>query len=203
MSLIMGAKAPKLVCVLLHGRGQRPEEMAGHVVDRLHLPGVQFRLPRALSGSWYDARAVDPLNPRTLAQLDAALDMVAAEIAAVPGLPVLLAGFSQGACLALEFVLGRQSTLAGLCLLTGCRVGNDAGGPVRALHGLPVYAACGDADNWIPLDRFGAAILTLAQSGARVRADVFPGREHEVSDPEIATLTAMLEAVSEGREVLA
>ena len=192
-------------CLFLHGRGQTPDDMLHDVVDRINLSGVHYRLPAAPGKSWYDAKAVDRSTAATRAQLGAALDLVAAELAALEteGIAperIVLAGFSQGACVALELVLQRPALLGGLCLLTACRVGGATGG--GPLRGLPVYAGCGDADSWIPLPQFIAALHDLGAAGARLRADIFPDRPHLVCDAEIAALRAMLQAVASGQREL-
>ncbi|CAN0589864.1 unnamed protein product, partial [Ectocarpus sp. 12 AP-2014] len=98
---------PRAVCVLVHGRGQSPEEMQSHILARLDAPDVAFVLPRAAEGAWYAARAVDPLTDSTRTALGAALDQLDADMTmardAHPDLPLLLAGFSQGACLSIEY----------------------------------------------------------------------------------------------------
>jgi phospholipase/carboxylesterase len=193
------------LCVFLHGRGQSPEEMADHVIDRLRNTTAHVVLPRAPGGVWYEARAVDPLSARSASQLEAALDAIDAAIdlgvsEGVPGDRIVLAGFSQGACLSLEYALRRPGRLRGLVAFTGCRVG----GALRAqagtfLDGLPAYLSCGDADPWIPLDAFFEAAQDVARAGSALRVEVFPGRVHEVLDAEIAALDAMLEQVAAGR----
>ncbi|WP_442582904.1 alpha/beta hydrolase [Mesorhizobium sp. ASY16-5R] len=193
------------LCVFVHGRGQSPEEMADHVIDRLRNSSAHVVLPRAPGGVWYEARAVDPLSARSASQLEAALDAIDAAIdlavsEGAPGDRIVLAGFSQGACLSLEYVLRRPGRLRGLVAFTGCRVG----GALRAqaatfLDGLPAYLSCGDADPWIPLDAFFEAAQDVARAGAALRVEVFPGRVHEVLDAEIAVLDAMLEQVAAGR----
>ena len=70
-------KQARAICVFVHGRGQSPEEMQSHVLARLDAPDVAFVLPRAESGSWYDARAIDPLTAGTRTALQAALDCAA------------------------------------------------------------------------------------------------------------------------------
>jgi len=204
--LRLGARgsAAKAVCVFVHGRGQSPEEMQSHVLARLAAPGVAFVLPRAPTGAWYEARAVDPLTSVARAQLSAALDHLAAAIVAaraeLPGLPLLLAGFSQGACLSMEYVCAGLPPPEALVALTGCRVGVPADGRAEAAPaGLPIYLTGADADPWIPLGAFTEALGSLGKMGARVRADVFPGRAHEVSDAEIAMLEAILSDLSAGR----
>ena len=174
--------AAKALCVFVHVRGQTPEDMEAHVVARLGVDDIAFVLPRAPKGAWYQARAVDPLTPVARAELAAALDHLAAAVAAAraayPGLPAPDA----------------------LAALTGCRVGVAADGrPEAAPRGLPVYLSGADADPWIPAGAAGDAIGSLGVQGAVVRADLFPGRPHEVSDTEIAMLRGMLGDLAAGR----
>jgi len=204
--LRLGAKAAeaKAICVFVHGRGQSPEDMQSHVLARLAAPAVAFVLPRAPLGAWWDARAVDPLTPVARAQLSTALDHLAAALAAargaLPGLPLLLAGFSQGACLAVEYLCAGLPAPDALAAFTGCRVGVAADARSEAAPaGVPVYLSGGDADPWIPVPAFADAAQSLGRQGARLRADLFPGRGHEVSDPEIAMLDGMLKDLAAGR----
>jgi phospholipase/carboxylesterase len=194
-----------VLCVFVHGRGQSPEEMGEHVVARLRNTTAHVVLPRAPGGVWYEARAIDPLSAHSASQLEAALDAIDAAIdlavsEGAPGDRIVLAGFSQGACLSLEYALRRPGRLRGLVAFTGCRVGGDLRAQVDAfLDGLPAYLSCGDADPWIPLDVFFEAAQDVARAGAALRVEVFPGRVHEVLDAEIAALDAMLEDAAGGR----
>jgi phospholipase/carboxylesterase len=200
------ADAARAVCVFLHGRGQTPEEMFATVLSRVAAPGVRFVLPRAPGGAWYDAKAVAPMNEATGVQLDAALEAVGAAIdgarAASPRVPLILAGFSQGACLTLEWLM-RRGGVDAAAMLTGCRAGAPAEDLPRGdLHGLPVYASCGDADPWIPLWAFQKAVGEMATSGARVRAEILPGRPHLVSDAECTEVSRFLAAFASGTPAL-
>ena len=190
-----GARA---VCVLVHGRGHSPEEMQSHILSRLDTPGVAFVLPRAPGGAWYAAKAVDPLTADTRAALSAALDHLAADVAAAraahPGLPLVLAGFSQGACLSLEYAFAGRPAPQALVALTGCRVGVPADDRPQSLPPLlPVYLTGSDKDPWIPDTAFAEAALELGLARAQLRTDLFPDRGHEVSDPEIAMLQRVLD----------
>ena len=190
-----------VVCVFVHGRGQSPEAMEQHVLSRLGETGAAIVLPRALGGSWYDARAVDPLTDRTRSQLARSLaqlgDVMAnARQSARPGTPMLLAGFSQGACLALEFAMANGPWSGALVCLTGCRVGVVSDARPRAnLSGLAAYLSSADADPWIPLSDWAEAAAELGAAKARLRADLFPGRPHEVCDTEIGVLEVALRSL--------
>lgn len=194
----------RVVCVFLHGRGQSPEAMLDHVVR--HLPGdVAWVLPRAPGGSWYAARAIDPLTDATRAELSASLAGLAGVIASVRSQtlrPVVLAGFSQGACLSLEHAFTGTAPADAVLAFTGCRVGtaNDQR-PAALLRELPVYLSGADADPWIPVPAFAEAAAELALAGAALRTDIFPCRPHEVSPAERAMLASVLAALAHDRPV--
>lgn len=197
--LILGA-APgtaKALCVFVHGRGQSPEEMETHVISWLTAWDVAYVLPRAASRSWYDARAVDPLTDATRTQLGAALDQLGRDIAAardrLPGLPMLLAGFSQGACLVTEYAHRHGRWDGALAALTGCRVGiaGDAR-PLGDLYDLPVLLTGSDADPWVPVSAFAEAAGAFGQAHARLHARLYPGRKHEVCRAEVELIDGML-----------
>ncbi|SFZ86867.1 phospholipase/carboxylesterase [Devosia enhydra] len=195
--------AVKALCVFVHGRGQSPEEMEQHVLMRLHTPGIAFALPRAPRGAWYDARAIDPLSPQTRAQMDEAFGMLRHEIAALradyPGRPLLLGGFSQGACLSLEYVCMGDDPPDALVALTGCRVGTaQCDRPARAPANLPAYLTGSDADPWIPLSATTEAMFEMGRQKLALRADLFPGRGHEALDAETMMLDAMLANLAAG-----
>jgi phospholipase/carboxylesterase len=197
------AKA-KVLCIFVHGRSQSPEEMEAAVIRRLSAPDVAFALPRAEGKSWYNARAVDPLTPATREELAVSLGGLARVIADLrsraPGLPLVLAGFSQGACLSLEHAFTGRAAPEAVVAFTGCRVGvvsDDC--PANLPSGLPVYLSAGSADPWIPVQAFAETAAALGQAEANLRCDVFPGRPHEVSVPEIALLDNLLTDLAQGR----
>lgn len=198
-----GASA-RVICVLVHGRGQTPEEMEDAIIR--HLPGedVVWLLPRAPGKAWYAARAIDALTDATRAELAASLAQLADCMAQArvdhPDLPLVLTGFSQGACLSLEYVFGGNAAPDALLAFTGCRVGQaDDLRPSAALNGLPAYLTGADADPWIPVSATAEAVASLGLAGARLRLDLFPGRLHEVSAAERAMLGAILSDLAAGR----
>jgi phospholipase/carboxylesterase len=196
--------AARVICVVLHGRGQSPAEMQAALVARLTTPGVAYALPLAAGHVWYHARAVDPLTDDARADLAQSLGDLAQAIDALrtqaPGRPLVLAGFSQGACLAVEHALAGTTMPDALVAFTGCRVGvagDDR--PMVPAPGLPAYLTAGDADPWIPLDAFAATTADLGRAGVALRADIFPGRPHEIADAEAAMLDAILSDLAAGR----
>lgn len=190
----------KVVCIFIQGRGQSPEAMQEHVISRLQTQDVAYCLPRAPTGSWYDAKAVDPLTALTRHQFGQALVQIEALVNAIPkSKPLLIGGFSQGACVALEYAMKHGAWNGAMVNFTGCRVGVATDErPSASLQGMPVYLSGSNVDPWIPVHAWAEAAEALNNSGARLRVESFPGRPHEVSDSEIDILDDMLNALGHG-----
>lgn len=200
----VAADRARVQCVLVHGRNQTPEDMEAAVIQRLSTPDVTFVLPMAGEKSWYNALAVAALESATREELSASLTNLAALIATLraetTAIPLVLAGFSQGACLSLEHAFTGDAIPEAVVAFTGCRVGVAADDrPARLAAGLPVYLSAGQDDPWIPLPAFAQAAAELGRGGAALRLDVFPARPHEVSPPEIAMLDSVLTDLAAGR----
>ena len=194
----------RVLCILAHGRNQSPEDMEAAVVRHLSTTDVAFALPRAGDKCWYRALAVAPLTADTRAELAASLADLAALAqslrAEAPSRALVLAGFSQGACLSLEHAFSGEAPPDAVVAFTGCRVGvasDDRASRLRA--GLPVYLSAGSDDPWIALPAFAEAAVELGRGAAALRMDVFPGRPHEVSTPELAMLDAVLADLATGQ----
>ncbi|WP_420407345.1 alpha/beta hydrolase [Hoeflea sp.] len=195
----------RAACIFLHGRGQSAAQMVENVLSRVAAPDVHFVLPEAPKSAWYDAKAVDGMTPATATQLDEALAMVRAEVVSVSdmlsGRPLVIAGFSQGACLAAEYLL-RGGRADAAVLLTGCRVGaSETGLPETLAVPIPVYASNGDEDPWVPLWAWNKARDAFLRQAALVHSEIFPGRGHMVSDDEIKAFSRLLSAIAEGRDL--
>ncbi|WP_337181616.1 phospholipase [Shinella sp.] len=202
--LLLGASPGEALvhCVFIHGRTQSPEDMHEQVIAKLRMPGVCFVLPRARGNSWYDARATDVLTDRTRQQLEQAIGHVRQLIGALPGVddhtrPLVIGGFSQGACLAVEYAMRHGPWNGALASLTGCRVGTaDCDRPFADLDRLPVYLTGSDRDPWIPVAAFADTAAALARARARLHCDILPDRSHEVCATEIAQLEKLLRGLS-------
>jgi predicted esterase len=199
-------KDAKVLCVFVHGRTQSPEDMIEQVVGRLSATDVAFALPRAEGNSWYAARATDTLIEATQMQLDASLDYLADVVsdlrqAGGGNKPLLLGGFSQGACLSLEYAMRFGPWAGAMVNLTGCRVGLPTDKrPFSDLDNMPVYLTGSDDDPWIPVQAFAEASEALGKARAKLRCELFPGRTHQASAMEVAALDAMLSDLARGEQ---
>ncbi len=200
----VAAAEADVLCVFVHGRTQSPEDMMEQVIGKLSVRGVCYCLPRATGNSWYAARATDALTDPTREELRKSLDYINGLVGALRQAggkekPLLIGGFSQGACLSLEYAMTFGPWNGAMVNLTGCRVGQAADlRPAQDLDGMPVYLTGSDQDPWIPVSAFAEASEALGRARARLRCELFPGRTHQASEMEVAAVNAILQDLAEG-----
>jgi predicted esterase len=189
--------------VLVHGRGASAEDILTLAAE-LDRPDLANLAPQAAGGTWYPQSFLAPLAANEPG-LSSALAVLAAlvarvEAAGIPAARLVLAGFSQGACLALEFAARHPRRYAAVAGLTGGLIG-PAGTPrdyAGSLAGTPVLLAAGDPDPHVPWARVEETARVLGGLGARVDLRRYPGLPHTVNGEEIAALRALLPGAEAG-----
>lgn len=193
---LAGAKA---ALVLVHGRGASAGDIypLGEEVSA-GVPGVALLAPQAAGNTWYPQRFLAPLAQNE-PYLSSALQVLAglvgeAERNKVPHGRIVVAGFSQGACLALEFACRNARRYGGVAGLSGALIGPPGAGRKAAggLEGTPVYLGCSDRDPHIPLESVEESAETLRALGAKVMKTIFAGMGHTVNSEEVEALRAMV-----------
>ena len=122
------------------------------------------------------------------------------EEAGVPAESILLLGFSQGACLTLEFAARNGRRYGGVAGLSGGLIGPDGfARPTNgSLEGTPVFLGCADPDPHIPAERVWGAADELRRLGGEVTVRLYPGGEHAVNNEEIEAVAGLLGAIVPG-----
>lgn len=191
--------------VLLHGRGASAADILA-LAGEFDAPGFAFLAPQAAGAQWYPNRFIAPVeaNEPWLSHALDAVQSVLAEVegAGVPAERAFVLGFSQGACLALEFAARRPRRFGGVIGLSGALIenGDRPREYERGLDGVPVFLGCSDADFHIPLARVQRSAAVLQSLGAQVDARIYPGLGHTVNLDEIEAVTALMRrAVGEVR----
>lgn len=176
--------------VLLHGRGGSAEDILS-LAQPLYREGLTYLAPQAAGHSWYPNSflASRETNEPWLSSALRKVGSVVTEIGAA-GIPrdrIVVAGFSQGACLATEFVAANPARYAGLIAFTGGLIGP----PDANLHhegrlaGTPALFLSGDPDPHVPWQRVQASATELERMGAVATARRYPGRPHTITAEEL------------------
>jgi phospholipase/carboxylesterase len=187
--------------ILVHGRGASAESIMT-LAPEFEAPDLAYVAPQARGGSWYPYSFLAPLaqnEPFLSSALGALGDLVAyVEGAGVPAERIVLAGFSQGACLSSEFVARNARRYGGLIAFSGGLIGPD--GTARdypgSLAGTPVFLGCSDMDAHIPKERVLESEQVLRRMGGEVTAKLYPGMGHTVNQDEIAHAQRILATIS-------
>ncbi|MDB4962914.1 MAG: homogentisate 1,2-dioxygenase [Myxococcales bacterium] len=194
LALLAGAHPAQArrIVLALHGRGAE----AGTITRRLreiagHDPTIAIVGLRAAEGAerWYGVRYGEP-GAGSQPEVLAAIQRVETAIAALrslnrdPTVPVLLAGFSQGACLALEVAARHAGALAGVFAPSGARIGQAtewSPASSERLAGIPVVLGAADADRWIAHADLEATAAWFRAAGASVDVLDTQGDRHEIT----------------------
>ena len=186
--------------VLIHGRGDSARGILA-LAPELHAPQTAFLAPQALGFSWYPNSFLSEIEPNE-PWLSSALDRVEAAVTAVatviPRERVVLMGFSQGACLALEFAARNTRRYGGVVAFSGGLIGPE--GTPRdypgSLEGTPVFLGCSDVDAHIPVGRVHESAHVMNVLGGEVEERIYPGMGHTINGEEIAWASQLLTSFS-------
>jgi len=180
----------KAAIILLHGRGASAEDILG-LREEFGFPGVEYLAPQAAGHAWYPYSFLAPIErnepwlTESLAQVGETVD--GAVRRGIAREKIVIAGFSQGACLASEFVARNAARYGGLIAFTGGLIG-PPGTDFRypgSLAGTPVFLGSGDPDPHVPWQRVAESARVLADLGADVDLKRYPGMPHTIAREEI------------------
>ncbi len=193
-------ESARAAAIFVHGRGASAPSILTLAAE-FDAPGIVYLAPQAAGSTWYPNSFLAPIESNQ-PWLDSALALLGALVEQVgqAGFPperVLLLGFSQGACLASEFVARNARRYGGLVALSGGLIGPD-GIPrdyAGSLAGTPVFLGCSDVDPHIPAERVRHSAEVLAALDAEVDMRLYPGMGHTVNPDEMNRVQVMLAAL--------
>lgn len=189
--------------VLVHGRDRDADELP---IRMIGMPATRRVKPRLLapfiaSKSWYGGRYDAPRADNAaaveegIACIEGAVDLALQN--GVPATCIVVAGFSQGGCMTVEYLMSGNTIPAAAAIFTGSALDLPNRNAASAdLAGLPVVLSGGSADPWLPVKDLMATGALLEAAGADVHTEIFPDGEHAVRDPEISLLGQLLERVA-------
>ncbi len=180
----------KAALVMLHGRGGTAADIV-RLAKLFNLQDVAIYAPQATNNSWYPYSFMVPEEQNQPA-LDSAIERIdhlvkQIEAEGIPANNIYFLGFSQGACLTLEYIGRNAKRYGGAVAFTGGLIGQ------RLLterykgdfNGTPILITTGDHDPHVPLNRVEDSVEVLKGLGANVTLRVYPGKPHSISPDEI------------------
>jgi phospholipase/carboxylesterase len=196
-------ESARAAMVLVHGRGASAADIMTVGAQLMH-DGYAYLAPEAAGHAWYPYPFTAPMETNE-PHLSSALAVVEELLAKIePHMPldrVILLGFSQGACLTLEFAARNARRYGGIIGLSGGLIGPE--GTARdypgSFDGTPVLIGCSDVDPHIAKDRVIEAGDVLGRMGAQVSVRLYPDMAHTVNEDEIAAATRIVDAVASRR----
>jgi phospholipase/carboxylesterase len=183
--------------ILLHGRGASAEDILG-LAQEFNYPNLAYFAPQAAGNSWYPYSFLAPIEDNE-PWLTSALNKVTRIIddiagAGIPRTKIILAGFSQGACLASEFVARNPARYGGLIAFTGGLIG-PPGTEFHyngSLSGTPAFVGSGDPDPHVPWQRVEETASILSALGAEVVLKRYPGMPHTINREEFEAANRLI-----------
>ena len=186
--------------VMLHGRGATAHDILTLTTD-LHCPGFIYLAPQAAANTWYPNSFLAPVASNepdlssAMAVITSLLDQLA--LAGIPVERTIILGFSQGACLSLEFVARNARRYGGVVGLSGGLIGSDdmPRDYPGELAGTPVFLGCSDMDPHIPKERVEQAAEVLRLLGGKVTTRLYPHMDHTVNQDELRFIQGMMDTI--------
>jgi len=186
--------------IFVHGRGDASDKMlllANEIVDD---PDMAVIFPKATNNTWYPESFLAPIGENQ-PWLDSALENMGKVVAhikfhGIRDANIFLFGFSQGACLALDYACRNATKYAGVMVLSGGLIGPEIEGHNYSgdFAGTPIFIGCSDSDFHIPLQRLHDSAAMAAQMGANVDKRIYPGMGHTINEDELQKTRSMIQS---------
>lgn len=190
--------------IMLHGRGATAENIIT-LAEEFDADGFVFIAPQAAENTWYPYRFLNPIESNEpwitsgLNKISSLMAMV--ENRNIPSERIYLLGFSQGACLTLEYAARNAKRYGGIFGLSGGLIGpketprNYSG----LMNSTPVFLGCSDIDPHIPVERVHETADIFNTLDADVTKVIYPGMGHTVNEDELDFINNLLKSVPASR----
>jgi len=183
-------KEAKKALIMIHGRGASSHDILS--LSR-HLDVADFALiaPQADNHTWYPYSFLVPI-PQNEPSLSKSLDTIAAIVETIQEneiekKDIYFLGFSQGACLSLEFVARNASKYGGVVAFTGGLIGDILSDEnyTGDFENTPIFIGTSNPDMHVPVERVNETETILKKMGASVTKKIYDNMGHAINQDEI------------------
>jgi predicted esterase len=187
----------RLTIILVHGRGASADDILG-LAQELRYEDLAYLAPQAAGRTWYPYSFLAPIDQNEPG-ISSGLGVLSRIVTSlhdqgIHSRRIGLLGFSQGACLTLEFAARHVDRYAGIFALSGGLIG-PPGTPRNyrgSFAGTPVFIGCSDIDPHIPLERVRESGEVFRRMNATVDERIYPRLGHTVVADEIQAIQEVL-----------
>ena len=180
----------KKALIMLHGRGADAEDILA-LAENLNVTDYLLAAPQASGNSWYpNSFLANPKNNEPW--LSSALDLIhIIETGLIKrGIKkekIYFLGFSQGACLTLEYTARNADQYGGIVAFTGGLIGDKiyTENYKGNFNNIPVFIGTANPDLHVPVERVKATANILRDMGADVTEKIYPNMGHTINQDEI------------------
>jgi len=185
------------VLILLHGRGGSAEDILS-LSSNLNVKDFTLFAPQATNNSWYPYSFLAPPSKNepwlssALKILKQLLDRITST--GIPTENIFFSGFSQGACLTLEFVTRNANKYGGIASFTGGLIGDKIykENYKGDFGGTPIFIGTSNPDPHVPVERVYATTKILREMNASVIEKVYNNMGHTINQDEIDNANKLL-----------
>lgn len=187
----------KKALIMIHGRGAGAQDIIS-LATYLNVGDYALLAPQASGHTWYPYSFMAPVaqNEPGLSSAISVLESIVADViaAGIPASNIYFLGFSQGACLTLEYVTRHAQQYGGVVAFTGGLIGAslEMSNYKGNFAGTPVFIGSSDPDMHVPVTRVRESETIMKTMGADITVKVYPGMGHTVSQDEVETANALV-----------
>lgn len=178
------------VAILIHGRGASASSILS-LQNNLNLKSYALLAPQAPDNTWYpfSFMATDQKNEPFLSRAIGIIDKLVKELfeKGFKAENIFFIGFSQGACLALEYAVRHAQRYGAVVAFTGGLIGEELN-PEKYFgdfNGTPIFIGASHNDMHVPLARIEATANLMEKLGAKVKTMIFPDTSHSIRHEEL------------------
>jgi predicted esterase len=187
----------RLAAIVIHGRGASAEDILG-LAHEFAIPDIAYLAPQAAGRTWYPYSFLSPIaqNEPGLSSALLVIEGLLTQLGeqGIPPERVVLMGFSQGACLTLEFAARHAQRYAAIAGFSGGVIGpaGTAREYTDTFAGTPTFLGCSDIDPHIPVERVRESAEVYRRLGASVDERIYPRMGHTINQDEIDAVRNLL-----------
>ncbi|GAA5083921.1 dienelactone hydrolase family protein [Chryseobacterium ginsengisoli] len=185
------------VLIMIHGRGVSAQDILS-LSQHLNVKDYALLAPQATNGTWYPSSFIAPVEQNE-PWLSSAIETIGKTVqmvldAGIKAENIYFFGFSQGACLTLEFLARNAQKFGGAAAIIGGVIGdkinreNYKGDFVQT----PIFLGTSNPDFHVPVERVYATANILREMNADITEKVYSNFGHSINQEEIELANTLI-----------